>query len=140
MSEVGKKNFHFNVNVRSSSGSKAQMSNNEDNFLRAMEIQERKRAKIEEELEKQRIKEEAENPVAPAPEENPIVESEEVQVEEPASEVAEAPAAQAEPAVAKSSGPHVPGPTPRSDFTSEEKEAMRKRAKAHAVVVKARKK
>lgn len=49
-------------------------------------------------------------------------------------------AAEAKPAAAKaSSGNNVPGPTPRKDFSSEEKEAMRKRAKAHAAEVKARK-
>ena len=39
----------------------------------------------------------------------------------------------------KPSGNFVPGPTPRKDFTSEEKAAMLKRAKAHAAEVKARK-
>jgi predicted Zn-dependent protease len=45
------------------------------------------------------------------------------------------------PAVApkKSSGNFVPGPTPRKDFSSEEKSAMLKRARAHAAEVKARK-
>ena len=41
------RDFHFNVNVRLNSGSKASMANNEDSFLRAMEIQERKREKKE---------------------------------------------------------------------------------------------
>ena len=41
----GLRDFHFNVNVRTNSGSKATMANNEDSFLRAMEIQERKREK-----------------------------------------------------------------------------------------------
>jgi hypothetical protein len=49
---------------------------------------------------------------------------------------AEQPAAA--PAKAKSSG-GVPGPTPRRDFSSEERAAMLKRAKAHAAEVKARK-
>ncbi len=39
----------------------------------------------------------------------------------------------------KSSGNHVPGPTPRKDFSSEEKAAMLKRARAYAAEVKARK-
>ena len=39
----------------------------------------------------------------------------------------------------KSSGNFVPGPTPRKDFSSEEKAAMLKRARAHAAEVKARK-
>jgi hypothetical protein len=39
----------------------------------------------------------------------------------------------------KSSGNFVPGPTPRKDFSSEEKSAMLKRARAHAAEVKARK-
>jgi len=54
--------------------------------------------------------------------------------------IAEAPSQEAKPAPAKkSSGNFVPGPTPRKDFTSEEKAAMLKRAKAHAAEVKARK-
>jgi len=53
---------------------------------------------------------------------------------------ADAPAAEAAPApVKKSSGNFVPGPTPRKDFSSEEKAAMLKRARAHAAEVKARK-
>ena len=53
---------------------------------------------------------------------------------------ADAPAAEAKPAPAKkASGNFVPGPTPRKDFTSEEKAAMLKRARAHAAEVKARK-
>ena len=44
------------VPVRSS------MTNNEDRFLRALEIQERKRALLEEELEKERKIQELENP------------------------------------------------------------------------------
>jgi hypothetical protein len=43
------------------------------------------------------------------------------------------------PAPKKSSGNFVPGPTPRKDFSSEEKAAMLKRARAHAAEVKARK-
>ena len=39
----------------------------------------------------------------------------------------------------KSSGNFVPGPTPRKDFSSEEKAAMLKRARAHAAQVKASK-
>jgi hypothetical protein len=39
----------------------------------------------------------------------------------------------------KLSGNFVPGPTPRKDFSSEEKSAMLKRARAHAAEVKARK-
>ena len=54
--------------------------------------------------------------------------------------IAETPTQEAKPAPAKkSSGNFVPGPTPRKDFTSEEKAAMLKRAKAHAAEVKARK-
>ena len=47
------RDFHFNVNVRSGSGARAKMANNEDSFLRAMEIQERRRAKKELENPKQ---------------------------------------------------------------------------------------
>ena len=45
MGEKGRsRDFHFNVNVRI-----AEQANNEASFFRAMEIQERKREKIEEE-------------------------------------------------------------------------------------------
>ena len=54
--------------------------------------------------------------------------------------IAEATVQEAKPAPSKKpSGNFVPGPTPRKDFTSEEKAAMLKRAKAHAAEVKARK-
>ena len=54
--------------------------------------------------------------------------------------VVEAETAEATPTpVKKSSGNFVPGPKPRKDFSSEEKAAMLKRAKAHAAEVKARK-
>ena len=43
------------------------------------------------------------------------------------------------PPAKKSSGNFVPGPTPRKDFTSEEKAAMLKRAKAQAAEVRAKK-
>jgi hypothetical protein len=58
-----------------------------------------------------------------------------------AAEAQAASASEAAPAAApkKSSGNFVPGPTPRKDFSSEEKSAMLKRARAHAVEVKARK-
>ncbi|MEK9629902.1 MAG: DUF1566 domain-containing protein [Nitrospinota bacterium] len=53
---------------------------------------------------------------------------------------ADAPAAEAAPAPAKkASGNFVPGPTPRKDFSSEERAAMLKRAKAHAAEVRKRK-
>ena len=49
-------------------------------------------------------------------------------------------AAEVKPAPAKKpSGNFVPGPKPRKDFSSEEKAAMLKRARAHAAEVKARK-
>ncbi|GIS84217.1 MAG: hypothetical protein CM1200mP16_05170 [Nitrospina sp.] len=41
------------------------MTNNEERFLRALEIQERKRALLEEELEKERKIQELENPTPP---------------------------------------------------------------------------
>ena len=54
--------------------------------------------------------------------------------------VEDAPAPEAKSApVKKSSGNFVPGPTPRKDFSSEEKAAMLKRARAHAAEVKAKK-
>lgn len=136
------RDFHFNVNVRTSGGSKAKMANNEDSFLRAMEIQERRRAKKELENPKQ------EETVEAPPEETAIVAEEEVveSVEEAAvTETQEAPVVEKpEPVKAapapKPSGGGVPGPTPRRDFSSEEKAAMLKRAKAHAAEVAARKK
>ncbi len=135
------RDFHFNVNVRAGSGSRAKMANNEDSFLRAMEIQERRRAKKE--LENPKQEEIAEI----APIETPELIQEEVEESAVTSEApAEAtPTTEAEtpppaPVVAKPSGGGVPGPTPRSDFTSEERAAMMKRAKAHAAEVAARKK
>ena len=149
MSEAVKQSFHFNSNIRSKSGSKASMSNNEERYLRALEIQEIKREIHEEELEKQRIIEEAEakkaaeaqarqEAEAKAAEEEASKKSE--QVEEIVEAVAEepAPAAEAPPAT-KPTGNFVPGPTPRKDFTSTEKAAMLKRAKAHATEVAKRK-
>lgn len=137
MSE-GVRDFHFNVNIRTSSGSRAKMANNEDPFLRAMEIMERRREK-----------EELENPeqeeVVEAPPEETAVATEEEVVEASAESVAaeEAPVAEAPPAkvpAPKPSGGGVPGPTPRKDFTTEEKAELLKRAKAHAAEVAARKK
>jgi len=150
MNEAGKNSFHFNSNIRSTSGSKASMSNNEDRYLRALEIQERKREIREEELEKQRIIEEAERAAA---EEKARQEAEAKAAEEAAAKAAEpveetpepaaeeaAPAAEAAPsAKPKPSGNFVPGPTPRKDFTSAEKAAMLKRARAHAAEVAKRK-
>ncbi len=146
MSEGGR-DSHFNVNVRTGIGSRATMANNEDSFLRAMEIQERKRAKKE--LEKPReIVETAPQEIAKA-----VVISEEASVaqekvvEVPAESVAveEAPVTETPPAVESSPAPEppgggVPGPAPRSDFTAEERAAMLKRARAHAAEVAARKK
>ena len=151
MNEAGKQSFHFNSNIRSKSGSKASMSNNEDRYLRALEIQELKREIREEELEKQRIIEEAEAKTtaeekarqeaeAKAAEEETAKKA--GQVEETAEPVAQesAPVVEAAPAAKPMpSGSFVPGPTPRKDFTSAEKAAMLKRAKAHAVEVAKRK-
>ena len=136
------RDFHFNVNVRGGSGARAKMANNEDSFLRAMEIQERRRAKKELENPKQEEIAEA------APIETPELTQEKVEESAVSSEApaeatptVEAETSQAkEPVVTKPSGGGVPGPTPRSDFTSEERAAMMKRAKAHALEVAARKK
>ena len=135
------RDFHFNVNVRGGSGARAKMANNEDSFLRAMEIQERRRAKKE--LENPKQEEIAEAAPIETPEliqdkvEEPAVSSE---APAEATPVVEAETSQAkEPAVTKPSEGGVPGPTPRSDFTSEERAAMMKRAKAHALEVAARK-
>jgi hypothetical protein len=136
MSEKAR-DFHFNVNVRTGSGSKAKMANNEDSFLRAMEI-----------LERRREKEELENPKQEeitVPEEIPVENQEE---EEKAAEIIEVePTAETSPPVEpakappapKPSGGGVPGPTPRRDFTDAEKADMLKRAKAHAAEVAVRK-
>jgi len=152
MSEAGGKSFHFNSNNRFNSGSKASMANNEDRYLRALEIQERKREIREEELERQRKLQELENPTPPAADENTEAQEEQpVAVEETAATEAEQSAPNVEevpatpeapkpaPVVEASSGPKVPGPTPRKDFSSEEKAAMLKRARAHAAEVAKRK-
>ena len=151
MSEAGEKSYHFNSNTRLNSGSKASMANNEDPFIRALEIQERKREIREEELERQRKLQELENPTPPADENTEAQEEQPVAVEETAATEAEQSAPNVEeapvvseapkpaPVVEASSGPKVPGPTPRKDFSSEEKAAMLKRARAHAAEVAKRK-
>ena len=150
MSEEGEKSYHFNSNTRLNFGSKASMANNEDPYLRALEIQERKRALLEEELEKERKIQELENPTPPPAEESADV------IEDPPAEVEEVLASETEttepvpeevptvtetpkPAPVVDSGPKVTGPKPRKDFSSEEKAAMLKRAKAHAAEVAKRK-
>ena len=150
MSEAGKKIYHFNSNIRSNSGSRSSMTNNEDRYLRALEIQESKRALLEEELERQRKIQELENPTPPTTEETAEV------IEDPPAEVEEVLASEIEttesvaeevskgtetpkPATVVNSGPKIPGPTPRKDFSSEEKAAMLKRARAHAAEVAKRK-
>ena len=152
MSEEGDKSYHFNSNTRLNFGAKASMANNEDPYLRALEIQERKREIREQELGRQRKLQELENPTPPAAVENTEAQEEQpIAVEETASTEAkqsatnakEAPAApeapKTAPVVEGSSGPKVPGPTPRKDFSSEEKAAMLKRARAHAAEVAKRK-
>ena len=152
MSEAGGKSFHFNSNNRFNSGAKASMANNEDRYLRALEIQERKREIREEELERQKKLQQLENPTPPVADENTEAQEEQpVAVEETAATEAEQSAPNVEevpatpeapkpaPVVEASSGPKVPGPTPRKDFSSEEKAAMLKRARAHAAEVAKRK-
>ena len=152
MSEEGEKSYHFNSNTRLNLGSKASMANNEDPYLRAIEIQERKREIREQELERQRKLQELENPTPPAADENIEAQEEQpVAVEETATTEAEQSAPNVEevpatpetpkpaPVVEASSGPKVPGPTPRKDFSSDEKAAMLKRARAHAAEVAKRK-
>ena len=150
MSEEGEKSYHFNSNTRLNFGSKASMANNEDPYLRALEIQERKREIREQELERQRKLQELENPTPPVADENTEAEEEQpVAVEETTTTDAEQSAPEEVPAapeapkptpvVEASSGPKVPGPTPRKDFSSEEKAAMLKRARAHAAEVAKRK-
>ena len=152
MSEEGEKSYHFNSNTRLNFGSKASMANNEDPYLRALEIQERKREIREAELERQRKLQELENPTPPAADENTEAQEEQpvaveetttTEAEQSAPNVEEVPAApeapKPTPVVEASSGPKVPGPTPRKDFSSEEKAAMLKRARAHAAEVAKRK-
>ena len=152
MSEEGEKSYHFNSNTRLNFGSKASMANNEDPYLRALEIQERKREIREQELERQRKLQELENPAPPAADEKTEAQEEQqAAVEETATTEAEQSAPNAEevpaaseapkpaPVVEASSGPKVPGPTPRKDFSSDEKAAMLKRARAHAAEVAKRK-
>ena len=145
MSEEAKKSYHFNSNMRSNSGSKSTMSNNEDRYLRALEIQERKQVIIDKELEKQKIIDEVERVAA----EEKARQEAEVKAAQAQEEAANAPVAVIEeaPAVKETSpaaapaakpapsGNFVPGPTPRKDFTSAEKAAMLKRARAHAAQV-----
>ena len=65
MGEKGGRDFHFNVNVRTNTGSIARLATNEGPFLRAMEIQERKREKIEEEQKRLEAEKKAEEQAAP---------------------------------------------------------------------------
>ena len=147
MSEGANKSYHFNSNMRTNSSSKSTMSNNEDRYLRALEIQERKQAIIDKELEKQRIIDEAEKAVAEEKArqeaEAKAAQAEEEAANAPVAVIEEAPE-EAAPAAAPAakpapSGNFVPGPKPRNDFTSDEKAAMLKRARAHAAVVAKRK-
>jgi len=162
MSEKGSKNFHFNVNVRTNTGSIARMANNEASFSRAMEIQERKREKVEEEqkrLEAEiKAKELAAPEITPEPVENneggptaedagsedssetPVIQDEAASSPETTAETPLTAKTATEKPAPKSSGGGVPGPISRAgQFTPEELDAMRKRAKAHAAKVKASK-
>jgi hypothetical protein len=147
MSEGAEKSYHFNSNMHANSGSKSAMSNNEDSYLRALEIQERKQAIIDIELEKQRIIDEAEKAVAEEKArqeaEAKAAQAEEEAANAPVAVIEEAPE-EAAPAAAPAakpapSGNFVPGPKPRNDFTSDERAAMLKRARAHAAEVAKRK-
>lgn len=147
MSEA--KSYHFNSNIRYKNGPKASMSNNEDRYLRALEIQEAKQVLIDEEREKQRIIEEAERAAAEEKArqeaEAKAAQAEEEAANAPVAVVEDAPKAEeAAPVAAPKakpapSGNFVPGPTPRNDFSSAERAAMLKRAKAHAAEVAKRK-
>ncbi len=163
MGEKGSKDFHFNVNVRTNTGSIARMANHEESFFRATEIQERKREKIEKEQKILEAEKKAEEQAAPevTPEsvendeggstaeaagsedssETPVTQDEAAGSPEttPETPVTAKPAT-AKPASPKPSGGGVPGPKSRAgEFTPEELDAMRKRAKAHAAKVKASK-
>ena len=163
MGEKGSKNFHFNVNVRTNTGSIARMANNEEPFSRAMEIQERKKEKIEEEQKRlepeKKAEEQAVPKITPEPVENdegdptaeavgsedssktPVIQDEATgSPETTAKTPVTAKPATEKPASTKPSGGGVSGPTSRAgQFTPEELDAMRKRAKAHAAKVKASK-
>ena len=163
MGEKGSRDFHFNVNVRTNTGSIARLATNEEPFLRAMEIQERKREKIEEEQKRLEAKKKAEEQAAPeiTPEpvendeggptaeaagsedssETPVTQDEAAGSPETTAETpVTAKPATAKPASPKPSGGGVSGPKSRAgEFTPEELDAMRKRAKAHAAKVKASK-
>ena len=161
MGEKGSKNFHFNVNVRTNTGSIARMANNEESFSRAMEIQERKREKIEEEQKRLEAEKKAEEQAAPeiTPEpvendeggptaevagsessETPVTKDEAAGSPETTAETPVTAKAATEKPAPKPSGGGVPGPKSRAgEFTPEELDAMRKRAKAHAAKVKASK-
>ena len=163
MGEKGSKNFHFNVNVRTNTGSIARMANNEESFSRAMEIQERKREKIEEEQKRLEAEKKTEEQATPkiTPElvennegdptveavgsedspETPVIQDEAAGSPETTAEIlVTAKPATAKPVSPKPSGGGVSGPTSRAgQFTPEELDAMRKRAKAHAAKVKASK-
>jgi len=159
MGEKGSRDFHFNVKVPI-----ARMTNNEESFLRAMEIQERKREKIEEEQKRLEAEKKAEEQAAPeiTPEpvendeggptaeaadsedslETPVITQNEAagSPETTAETPVTAKPATAKPASPKPSGGGVSGPKSRAgEFTPEELDAMRKRAKAHAAKVKASK-
>ena len=162
MSKKGIRDIHFNVNVRTNAGAIARMANNEASFLRAMEIQEHKREKIQEELKRLEAEKKVEEQTAPeiTPElvendeegptdeaagsedssETPVIQYENADFPEITAETpVTAKPATAKPASPKPNEGGVPGPTPRRDFTPEERSAMLKRAKAHAAEVKARK-
>ena len=161
MGEKGSRDFHFNVNVRTNTGSIARLATNEEPFLRAMEIQERKREKIEEEQKRLEAEKKAEEQAAPeiTPEsvendeggptaeaagsedssETPVSQDEAVGSPETTAETpvtakpATAKPTSPKPTSPKPSGGGVSGPTSRAgEFTPEELDAMRKRAKAHA--------
>ena len=163
MGENGSRDFHFNVNVRTNTGSIARLATNEGPFLRAMEIQERKREKIEEEQKRLEAEKKAEEQAAPeiTPEpvendeggptaeaagsedssETPVTQDEAAGSPETTAETSvTAKPATAKPASPKPSGGGVSGPKSRAgEFTPEELDAMQKRAKAHAAKVKASK-
>jgi hypothetical protein len=163
MGEKESKDFHFNVNIRTNTGSIARMANSEESFFRAMEIQERKKEKIKEEQKRLKVEKKAEeqatSEIIPEPVENdkggptaeatgsedssetPVTQDEAAGSPETTDETpVTAKPAKAKPATPKPSGGGVPGPKSRAgQFTPEELDAMRKRAKAHAAKVKASK-
>jgi hypothetical protein len=130
MGKKGSKDFHFNVNVRTNTGSIARMANKEAEE-QAVSI-----------ITPEPVENDQEGPTAEDAGSEDSSETPFTQQDEAAGSpetTAETPVT-AKPASPKPSGRGVSGPKSRAgEFTPEELDAMRKRAKAHAANVKASK-